>query len=290
MLDTRWQGLPAAPWTGPCSLAPVRHPQPWGAQRQRSRYPLRLKPSPWQGRAWPRRARTFLRATEGGGSSSPSLQLIVEDVLRGLLRVLLGVATAAVLLVFAGGQAFKGGHVEDSIRLFDAAAAVGYPKSLLWQRGISLYYAQRFQEGYEQFRKDAELNSQDTEESVWAMVCEAPLDGFEKSRSNMQVVQEESRPVMRLVYKLFRGQLGQEKEGRLRAALEQTAASSESAQDSFYANLYLGLLAEARGDVEESRTRIRQATFSDYGRHSPDYMADVARVHARLRGWEQPPP
>ena len=43
----------------------------------------------------------------------------------------------------------------------------------MWQRGLSLYYAERLQEGSAQFRRDVAVNPNDTEEAVWAFLCEA---------------------------------------------------------------------------------------------------------------------
>ena len=40
----------------------------------------------------------------------------------------------------------------------------------LWQRGLSLYYVQRYAEGAKQFRDDVAVNPNDTEESIWALV------------------------------------------------------------------------------------------------------------------------
>jgi hypothetical protein len=50
----------------------------------------------------------------------------------------------------------------------------------MWQRGLSLYYAERFVEGAEQFRKDVKVNPNDTEEAIWAFLCDArdPSIGF----------------------------------------------------------------------------------------------------------------
>jgi len=42
----------------------------------------------------------------------------------------------------------------------------------LWQRGLSLYYADRFQDGADQFRRDVAVNPNDTEEAIWAYLCE----------------------------------------------------------------------------------------------------------------------
>lgn len=62
-------------------------------------------------------------------------------------------------LVSKGMNLFRQGDINGSIDLFDSAEAAD--KSLrpfLWQRGISYYYADRFQEGSDQFRYDVRVN------------------------------------------------------------------------------------------------------------------------------------
>jgi lipoprotein NlpI len=56
--------------------------------------------------------------------------------------------------------------------------------SLLWQRGISLYYANEFKAAASQFRRDVETNSNDTEEAIWAFLAESQLVGPAGARSN----------------------------------------------------------------------------------------------------------
>lgn len=179
-----------------------------------------------------------------------------------------------------GMQAFTANKVDESISLFDAAAAAGYPKALLWQRGLSLYYAKRFNDGASQFRRDVELNPNDTEESIWAMLCEAQTLGFDEARRRMFEVNKERRPVMEAVYAMFRG----DDEAKKQKALEVYAANGGS--NEFYAALYLGLFAEARGDAAEAQKWINRSAESSYARSSGDYMADLARVHVKLRGGE----
>ena len=82
------------------------------------------------------------------------------------LRGLLAISTLSLGFVWAGSTAFQRGLVELSTQFFEAASAVGYPSALLWQRGISLYYAGRFKDGASQFRRDVDINSSDTEEGV----------------------------------------------------------------------------------------------------------------------------
>lgn len=215
--------------------------------------------------------------------------MVVEEVVP-----LPGGASAAEAMPFGGldggtlmrrgMDAFRQGQVRDSVSLFDASADAGYPKALLWQRGLSLYYVDRFQDGAEQFRQDVELNPNDTEESIWAMLCEARTLGFEEAQRRMLVVGRDPRPVMRTVYTLFRG----EDESKDMERLER-AASNGSSSDQFYASLYLGLFAEAKGQADKARVWIERAASNPYARNSGDYMADLARVHLLVRGWATSP-
>ena len=59
-------------------------------------------------------------------------------------------------LVSLGMKRFTESKVQDSIELFDRADEAvpnGSQTPFLWQRGISLYYADQFQEGSNQVRQ-----------------------------------------------------------------------------------------------------------------------------------------
>ena len=60
-------------------------------------------------------------------------------------------------------------------------------------------------------------------------------------------------------------------------------ADAPEASTRFYAQLYLGLLAEAQGDAAESRRWIDAACANPYGR-SGDYMYSLAKTHRATRG------
>jgi len=68
-------------------------------------------------------------------------------------------------LVSLGMKRFAELKIEDSIQLFDRADAAVPNDALtpcyLWQRGISLYCADKFQEGSNQFRYDVKVNPLD---------------------------------------------------------------------------------------------------------------------------------
>ncbi|XLR57520.1 hypothetical protein HN51_011874, partial [Arachis hypogaea] len=77
----------------------------------------------------------------------------------------------------------RAGDVSGSLVEFDRAIELDpRQKAYLWQRGLSLYYLDRFEEGAEQFRLDVAQNPNNTEESIWCFLCEAQLYGVDEAR------------------------------------------------------------------------------------------------------------
>ncbi|CAM9404504.1 unnamed protein product [Choristocarpus tenellus] len=183
-----------------------------------------------------------------------------------------------------GIDKFRAGQVNASIADFDQAILLE-PRVMpyMWQRGLSLYYAQRFEEGSAQFRKDVAVNPNDTEEAIWAFMCEVRLPGvgFDTARRNMLRVGRDRRPFMRAAYSMFAGESG-ERELALEMGDGNTLSSASPSY--FYSNLYLGLYAEARGDETLAQKYISAAVKSPYA-SSGDYMHALAKVHQQLRGW-----
>eukprot|EP00887_Chlorella_sp_A99_P002746 scaffold6.g2746.t1 len=90
-------------------------------------------------------------------------------------------------LVRSGMQKFSENDVEGSAADLDAAlAARPSIRPYLWQRGLSLYYLRQYEEGAQQFRDDVAVNPNDTEESIWAFLCEAQLLGAEAAAGDEQ--------------------------------------------------------------------------------------------------------
>jgi len=172
---------------------------------------------------------------------------------------------------------------ERSARLFDrVAAAVPENEPELWQRGIALYYAGRFADGRRQFEMHKTVNPADVENPAWHFLCVARLDGIEAARRAMLPVGDDPRIPMPEILDLF---AGRGNEAAVLAAAERGPEPARRNQRC-YANLYLGLHAEAAGDAERARRHITAAA----GPHRMDhYMGRVAVVHARLRGWDVAP-
>ena len=200
-------------------------------------------------------------------------------------------------LVSRGMQEFQSNQVEKSVASFDAAIELD-PSSAdyLWQRGLSLYYVDRFDEAAEQFLRDVRLNPRDTEESIWRLISQARSEpgGFSSAQARMISIEGETRPYMRAIYDVFAGRRPvAELEALAQSAADAVAkpaglfaaAGREGAlRTGFYCELYLGLLAEAQGDAPRARDHLVRAAASPYAA-SGDYMAALARVQCLRRGW-----
>ncbi|XP_065854084.1 uncharacterized protein [Euphorbia lathyris] len=183
----------------------------------------------------------------------------------------------AKLAVARGMALFRQGDVEGSVAEFDKAIELdSSQRAYLWQRGLSLYYVDRFEEGAEQFRLDVAANPNDTEEAIWCFLCEAQLYGVAQARQRFLKVGRDRRPVMREACEMFKECGDPEK---------LVTAFSGHSHDYFYASLYAGLYYESQNEEEAAKRHIVAAYKSHYGQRSEDYMAALAKVHCQCRKW-----
>lgn len=214
------------------------------------------------------------------GASLPRRAILGSTLSLAIAQAPESAAATSRSSVRDGMTAFTAGRVEESIEMFDQVIAdKPAAKPYLWQRGLSLYYADRFVDGADQFKTDVAVNPNDTEEAIWHLLCLARITpgGIEAARKDMLRVGRDRRPVMRAALELFEGTTD---EARL---LDYSNGSDPG--ELFYASLYLGLYAEANGDAGSARKFLKRAVDSRYARASGDYMADLARVHVQRRGW-----
>jgi len=191
-------------------------------------------------------------------------------------------------LVARGMDRFREGLVADSVADFDRFIEV-FPskRAYMWQRGLSLYYLDKFDEAADQFAIDVSVNPDDTEESIWHFLSVVrgirgkmtPQAAIEHARAKILRVGRDGRAVMRTAMALFDGS-GSTQE------LEAAGGTIKGSKNRFYADLYLGLWAEACGEEGKAEAFITQAAKSSYGSTAdPDYMCHVAIVHCQVRGW-----
>ncbi|CAA0815604.1 Tetratricopeptide repeat (TPR)-like superfamily protein [Striga hermonthica] len=215
-------------------------------------------------------------------SSIPSLsrRLIVVSAVSELWNALTGAdpARESLLSIRRGMLLFRQGDVQGSLVEFDRAIELDQrQRAYLWQRGLSLYYLDRFEEGAEQFRLDVAQNPNDTEESIWCFLCEARLYGVDEARKQFLEVGTDPRPVMREAYRLFRD--GGDPEKLV------SAFSCGRQNEYFYASLYAGLYYESQNKHDEAKLHLMAACKCPYGSRSDDYMASLAKVHCDCRNW-----
>jgi lipoprotein NlpI len=167
----------------------------------------------------------------------------------------------------------------ESARVFDQLVrATPAAEPELWQRGLALYYAERFDDGVKQFDLHRTVNPNDVENAAWHFLCVARLEGLQAARAKLLPVGEDSRVPMKEIMDLYAGRC---MPADVLAAAEQGAGEARRNQ-LCYAHLYLGLFFEATADATKAREHMRQAAGAFSMNH---FMGKVAAVHCRLRGW-----
>jgi len=178
-----------------------------------------------------------------------------------------------------GVTRFMEGRPEDSVAAFDKLIELApESKPQLWQRGLALYYAAKYQEGREQFEVHQTANSNDVENAAWHFLCVAKIEGVEAARKHLIDITGDGRIPMKEIQQLYAGK------GSPEAVLAAASEGSDKARRNqlCYAHLYLGLYHEALGDTAKAKEHMKLAA-EDYAMQH--YMGEVARVHQKVRGW-----
>ena len=177
-----------------------------------------------------------------------------------------------------GMEQFKLARIKESLADFDHAIALE-PKvaPYLWQRGIALYYAGRYEDGRRQFELHQTINRNDVENAVWHFLCVARSSGIDKSRASLLKVENDPRVPMMQIYALYAGRGSAEEV--MKAATAGKASPTELNERTFYAHFYLGLYFDVAGNEKMAREHIFQA--ADLFKVD-SYMGDVASIHAAL--------
>ena len=184
-------------------------------------------------------------------------------------------------LLREGINAFFDAKSAESVAAFDKLIALA-PNAApqLWQRGLSLYYMEKFAEGRKQFEIHQTVNPNDVENAAWHFICVAKTDGVEAARKVLIPIEGDTRVPMKEVHDLFAGK-GTE-EDVMKAA--NAGADGDAKRNHLcYAHLYLGLYHEALGHTDKAKAHMLKAAV-DY--KMDHYMGKCAQVHVKLRKWE----
>ena len=150
-------------------------------------------------------------------------------------------------------------------------------KTSHWQRGISYYYAGRYDEGRRQFEGYQDYDSNDVENAVWRFMCMARADGIDKARKAILKIGDDRRVPMRQVYDLYKGDL--KPADVLAAANAGKVSAGQRNSQLFYAHLYVGIYYDLVKDKKKAFEHVNKAAEEHRIGH---YMWDVARVHRDL--------
>jgi lipoprotein NlpI len=221
--------------------------------------------------AWLRRA----EAAADKQQSQQAVELATEAIKRD--------AMLADAYYLRGREKFRVGDFAGSVSDFDEFVKLRpTARSRLWERGISCYYAQRFQEGADQFAAYQDFDDSDVENAVWHVMCLSRIHGLAAAQRQIMPVKADTRVPMAQVYRLFRGD-GMPQDV-IQAAADTTLTDEQRRTARFYAHLYVGLFHEVSGNEALARQHLTEA--ADKFR-VPHYMWHVAQVHASR--WKSAP-
>jgi len=169
---------------------------------------------------------------------------------------------------------FLRGRIAESVAGFDQFVKIAPDVTpQLWQRGIALYYAGRYDDCRRQFELHRTVNPNDVENAAWHFLCVARAESPARARAALLPVGPDSRAPMRQIYQMFGGDLTPE-------SVLQTAGTQ--AQSQFFARLYVGLYYEALGESSSAMQHLKAAASDRYA-DAGGYMHRVAVVHVTLR-------
>ena len=202
-------------------------------------------------------------------SEARPLWLTLSVVFLVLASAMLSAQSPQALLNRAVDE-FEQGQFAEAAKTFDELAKrIPDEAPQLWQRGIALYYANRFTDCRRQFESHRTVNPDDVENAAWHFLCVAREQTPEKARAALLPVGPDARLPMREVYRMFRGEL---------MPPDVLKAAGTQPGGLFYAHLYIGLYSEAIGRKDLALKNIKEAASDQYARVG-GYMHMVARVH-----------
>ncbi|QDT03909.1 lipoprotein NlpI [Rubripirellula lacrimiformis] len=177
----------------------------------------------------------------------------------------------------AGDIYLRSGKVQKSVRQFDRLVN-RQPSQMpyLWQRGIALYFAGKYDEAADQFAKHRRVNPNDVENAAWHFLCIAKDQSPEKAKQMVLPAPGDGREPMNEVLAMLSSGDTQSVRARIDQVHRDSPGSRSAKEATFYGELYLGLYADAWGDLAEAKARMDAACRDT----PPHYMGDVARVYA----------
>lgn len=167
------------------------------------------------------------------------------------------------------------GEIESAVEFFDRYYRDHeQQRPYLWQRGIALAFAKRWDEAAKQFEIHRSVNPHDVENATWHFWCVAKSRGFASAVELLLPAPGDERPPLKAVLEMYRtGDIDS-----VKSVIESLPANSRTRESAeFYGYLYIAMYLDAKGE----RVRARAAIKRSVDHAGRGYMGDVARVYAR---------
>jgi lipoprotein NlpI len=189
-----------------------------------------------------------------------------------------------------GSASFAAGKMNQCVAAYDEAIRLDpTTEPYLWQRGLALYYADRFDDGVKQFETHQTVNSQDVENAVWHLLCAARVSDVEKARKKLIPITGDTRIPMSQIYEMFAGRMtpAEVLRSAKKTSARVKAGSHRQKLQLYYAHLYTGLYHEMLKDRQAAVASLRKAAEVN-PLEKTNFMGQVARVDLMLRGKVKP--
>lgn len=182
-------------------------------------------------------------------------------------------------LMDLGERFYAAGDMERSVQAYDLVLEANPSlKPRLWQRGLALYYNEEYLRGVDQFESHQTLNTQDVENSVWHLLCQAKLTSVDEARQSMIQINGDFRVPMKQVFQLFAGTATPED---VLKASGYKQGSLRQSSELYHGLIYVGLYYEMMGDQDASIDAMEQAV--ECLPPMVGLMSHVADTHLKLR-------
>lgn len=173
----------------------------------------------------------------------------------------------------AGDLLLRAGKINSAIQQFERyIELVPGDRPELWQYGVALTLANRYEDGRKLFEQHRVVNPNDVENAAWHFLCVAKASGLDDAKKLVLPAPDDPRVPMGEIRRLL---IDGDEQRVWDGVNRLPEGSNDRNEASFYANLYLGLYAHALNNPTKAKRLVAAALKTG----QVNYMTDVARVY-----------
>lgn len=192
------------------------------------------------------------------------------------------------ICTLTGLECLKAGALERAVSSFDEAQELSGGDRYLWQRGVALFYLDRYVEAAHDLETNAayyehRFEEPATEERILALAARR-LAGEKASASDSAL--KEVRPVLRVINHLFQGLASPNDLANF------VTEGPDPLRRLLFSHFYCGLYFEAfAADTDRAAAHMllaqRRANAEPSHKQSSDLILTLPELHLRSRGWDR---